>query len=86
MSRRPLLNVYLLWHTDKMGDEKLIGAYRSESDASLAIGRFKNKPGFSEGGEFEISEYEINKDHWTGGFVRQDGFALPKWFRPQDPK
>lgn len=74
--------VHLLWHTDSYGDEKLIGVYATRLDASSAIERFKNKPGFSEGGVFEISEYELNKDHWIDGFARHDGFSLPKWFRP----
>ncbi|MGO9241067.1 MAG: hypothetical protein ACLQBJ_09680 [Bryobacteraceae bacterium] len=79
-----LSTVCLLWHTDSYGDEKLIGVYATRSDASLAIGRFKDKPGFSEGGEFEIAEYELNKDHWTEGFYRRDGLSLPTWFRPGD--
>jgi len=77
--------VYLLWHTDSYGDEKLIGVYATRSDASLAIERVKDKPGFSEGGEFEIAEYELNKDHWVDGFVRHEGFSLPKWLRPRNP-
>ncbi len=76
--------VYLLWHTDSYGDEKLIGVYATRSGASLAIGRVKDKPGFSGGGEFEIAEYELDKDHWTEGFARHNGFSLPKWFRPKD--
>jgi len=79
-----LRTVYLLWHTDSYGDEKLIGAYATRSDASLAIERVKDKPGFSQGGAFEIAEYELNRDHWTDGFVRHDGFSLPKWLRPGD--
>jgi len=77
--------VHLAWHTDLYGDEKLIGVYATRADASLAIERIKNKPGFSEGGLFEIAEYELNKDHWTEGFARRDGVSLPKWFRPTDP-
>jgi len=76
--------VHLLWHTDSYGDEKLIGVYATRSDASSALERVKDKPGFSEGGTFEIAEYELNKDHWTEGFARHDGFSLPKWFRPGD--
>ncbi len=76
--------VHLLWHTDSHGDEKLIGIYATRLDASLAIERFKGKPGFSQGGTFETAEYEINKDHWTEGFARHDGLSLPKWFRPGD--
>lgn len=76
--------VYLLWHTDSDGDEKLIGVYATKPDAELAIGRVKDKAGFSEGGEFEIAEYELNKDHWIDGFVRHKGFSLPTWLRPRN--
>ena len=75
--------VHLLWHTDRFGDEKLIGVYEKKSDASSAIERVKNKPGFpEEGGAFEIASYELNNDHWIEGFVRRDGFSVPGWFRP----
>ena len=79
-----LRNVYLVWHTDSYGDEKLIGVYATRSDASLAIERMKDKPGFSLGGAFEIAEYELNRDHWIDGFVQHEGFSLPKWLRPGD--
>jgi homoserine kinase type II len=75
--------VYLLWHTDSSGDEKLIGVYEKRSDASSAIARMKHKPGFSaQGGAFEIVSYELNKDHWIEGFTRHEGHSLPAWFRP----
>jgi hypothetical protein len=75
--------VYLLWHTDRFGDEKLIGVYERKSAASAAIERVKGKAGFSgKGGAFEIVCYQLNKDHWTGGFVRREGFSVPGWFRP----
>jgi len=62
--------VYLAWHTDARGDEKLIGVYRTEEDALAAFERVKAKRGFSdEGGEFECVRYELNRDHWTEGFV-----------------
>ena len=66
-------NVYLLWHTHRLGDgdnEKLIGLNESLAAAKAAQLRIADKPGFAltlQG--FEISEYEINKDHWTEGFV-----------------
>ncbi len=63
--------VYLLWHTDAYGDEKLIGVYRTEADAHAALERTDAKPGFSDkGGLFEIADYRLNKDHWTEGFDR----------------
>jgi hypothetical protein len=64
-------SVFLLWHTDSYGDEKLIGVYISEENARAAIDRVKDKPGFSDaGGEFECARYELNQDHWTEGFSR----------------
>lgn len=68
-------SVFLLWHTHESPesdrtDEKLIGAYRREEDARAAIARVKDKPGFTATPEgFEISEYELNKDHWTEGYI-----------------
>jgi len=63
--------VYLLWHTDAQGDEKLIGVYRADAEARAAIERTKGKPGFTdEGGTFEVAKYELNQDHWTEGFGR----------------
>lgn len=73
--------VHLLWHTDEDGDAKLIGVYDKHSRASAAIERMRDKPGFKEkGGAFEIAGYELNKDHWTQGFARHEGFSLPAWF------
>ena len=75
--------VYLLWHTDSHGDEKLIGVYETEEQATSAITRIKDKPGFSNtGGDFEIAKYELNRDYWSEGFARREGFSLPHWFRP----
>jgi hypothetical protein len=68
-------SVFLLWHVHRPpesvdGDEKLIGAYRTEEDAKAAILRLRDKPGFSESpAGFQIDEYEVNKDHWTEGYV-----------------
>jgi len=79
--------VYLLWHTDKHGDEKLIGVYETDEGASSAISRVKDKPGFSDlDGKFEIAKYELNEDHWTEGFARHEGSSVPRWFRPTDSK
>jgi ATP-dependent Clp protease ATP-binding subunit ClpA len=63
--------VYLLWHIDAKHDEKVIGVYRTRADASAAIERTKDKPGFADaGGRFEIAEYVMNQDHWIEGFER----------------
>jgi hypothetical protein len=80
---RASVSVYLLWHTDRTGDEKLIGVYEKRSNASSAMKRIKGKPGFVEkGGVFEIVSYELNKDHWSEGFIHHEGFSLPAWFHP----
>ena len=64
-------SVFLLWHINPETDDvKLIGAYASESDAAAAISRVQGAPGFKSTPDgFDISEYEIGKDHWTEGFV-----------------
>ena len=65
--------VYLLWHLRELGNDdtaKLIGVYQSEDDARAAIARLQDQPGFrhfSDG--FHIERYELNRDHWTEGFV-----------------
>jgi hypothetical protein len=64
-------SVYLLWHTDKFDDEKLIGVYRTEEDAHAAIKRVKERPGFmDEGGKFQCTKYKLDQDHWRQGFHR----------------
>ena len=66
--------VFLMWyvHTFESGDEDemLIGVYSSEEEAQAARARLANKPGFSRNLDgFLIEAYELNKDHWTEGFV-----------------
>ncbi|GAA6170139.1 DUF7336 domain-containing protein [Sessilibacter corallicola] len=64
--------IYLLWHVheqENRDDEKLIGAYASESDAKAAIDRLKEKPGFRYQPEgFQICPYTLGEDHWTEGY------------------
>jgi hypothetical protein len=67
--------VFLLWY--EYGGEQhdddcvLIGVYSSEENAAGARERLKDKPGFSDRYEgFTIDRYELNKDHWTTGFIR----------------
>jgi hypothetical protein len=65
-------------------DVKFIGAYRSRDAARSAVERLARQPGFSRhpeilGGDsdgeegFYIDEYELDKDHWTEGFVTMVG-------------
>jgi hypothetical protein len=66
--------VYLLWHTHVFAgeedDSKLIGVYDSPEAAKTAQLRVASQPGFVSTPEgFEISEYELNKDHWQQGYT-----------------
>lgn len=67
--------VYMLWfHPEPDEDQEdglLIGIYGSESSASAAIERLKDKPGFIDFPKgFRIYSREIGRDSWTEGFVR----------------
>jgi hypothetical protein len=65
--------VYLVWHVHLNGSEeniKLIGIYVTKEDAEAALSRVKDQPGFRECPEgFEISEFEVGKDHWAEGYM-----------------
>lgn len=69
--------VHLLWHVRKddeyKEDAKLIGAYSSNGAAAAAIERLKDMPGFVDYPQgFEVSRYELDKDHWEEGFISWD--------------
>ena len=70
-----LKTVFLLQHvhvSDDGSEEdvKLIGVYRSRDLPEGAIERLRGQPGFVDHPDgFEIGEYELDKDHWTEGFV-----------------
>lgn len=66
--------VFLLWHVREVegsdDDELFIGVYSAEQEASAAIERLKNKPGFVDyPNGFQIHPYKLNHDHWTEGFI-----------------
>jgi len=62
-------------------DVKMIGVYRTLDAAKEAVGRIGTQPGFAEhptvidpdatdeDDGFCIDAYELDKDHWTEGFV-----------------
>ena len=62
-----------------------IGVYRTRSHAEEAVKRLSLQPGFSkhpyvvdfdkydDDQGFHISEYPLDKDHWTEGFVTMVG-------------
>jgi hypothetical protein len=66
--------MYLLWHThefeDGSEDSKLIGVYTTNERAMSARAQSKLLLGFQDHPNgFHISTYEVNKDHWTEGYV-----------------
>ena len=75
--------VYVLHHihvADDGGEEdvKLIGIYETAQDAESAVVRLRVLPGFRDHPDgFEITGYELNKDHWTEGFISWEEAADP---------
>ena len=66
--------VYVLHHVMREfaddEDVKLIVVYSSEDGAREAIARLSAQPGFRENpAGFQVEPYELDKDHWTEGFV-----------------
>jgi homoserine kinase type II len=66
--------VYVLHHVraiDESGEEvKLIGIYRSKEATDAATARLSGQPGFRDYPDgFQAEPYELDKDHWTEGFV-----------------
>lgn len=74
--------VHLLWFAKEMPEgeediEILIGVYSSKQEASAAIERMKDKPGFGDFPQgFEVCPYTLDHDHWTEGFVLDRTRAL----------
>ena len=66
--------VFELTHTRELLDFKedctYIGTYSSEEEAEKALNRNKQLAKFSDCIEgFNIDSFELNKDHWTEGYV-----------------
>jgi len=66
--------VFLVQHVherdDGSEDVKVVGVYSSREAAEHAIARLGGLPGFAESREgFHLDAYELDKDHWTTGFV-----------------
>lgn len=67
--------VYVVRHVhvaDNGDDEdvKFIGVYSSEDAANAAIARLRLQSGFRDHpAGFRVDPYEIDKDHWTEGFI-----------------
>jgi len=76
--------VYMLWFEQEREDcddcELFIGVYSSEIEAKGAIERVRNQKGFADFQEgFHIYPYELNKDHWTQGFIVDTQTPVPSW-------
>lgn len=73
--------VFVVQHSHEIADcedVKMIGVYRSRSDADAAVSRLVRQPGFREyPSGFSIDEYEIGKDHWVEGFVTLLTIMMP---------
>jgi hypothetical protein len=51
-------------------DVKMIGVYSTEQLACEAVARLGLQPGFCDVPKgFYVERYELNKDHWTEGFI-----------------
>jgi hypothetical protein len=69
-----MTSVFILWHSHETSpgetDDKLIGVYSSRAESEAAKSRAAQREGFKDVPEgFEITEYELNKDHWTEGYL-----------------
>ena len=61
----------LLHSLPDTGRVKVVGIYSSRALAEEAEDRAKALPGFADEADgFTIETYEIDKDHWSRGFVR----------------
>ena len=67
------MEIYVVQHVHEVDDDenvKMIGVYSTEDEAKAAVSRASTKPGFRDHPDaFQISRYELNKDHWTEGFI-----------------
>ena len=65
-------SVFVLQHSyeiDERDRTKFIGVYSTVKEAESAIMRLKRQSGFCDRpNDFNIDEYELNKDHWQEGF------------------
>ncbi len=70
------MTVYVVHHVhpfdDGSEDVKLIGVYSSLASATAAVARLKLQPGFADHpAGFHIDPFDVDKDHWTEGFVTE---------------
>jgi len=66
--------VFVVEHVHKSSpdveDVKFIGVYSTADAAGAAVERARSLPGFAESPDgFHVGAYQLDKDHWTEGFV-----------------
>ena len=89
-----MIKVYLLEHSYAYGvasehdETKAIGVFSSRSLAEKTIMKYKELPGFKEFsiGCFYISEYDLDQELWTEGFVEVKSTEIPSWAKEGTPK
>ena len=67
-------SVWVVMHVHEFSEDrediKMIGVYSSEAEAHRAVIRLSTQPGFKDLPEcFSVTEYPLDKDHWTEGYV-----------------
>ena len=76
-----MTSVFVLQHSYELNDceeTKLIGVYSTRTSAELAIERLRLQRGFCDRpDDFTIDEYELDRDHWTEGFVSLQWILIP---------
>jgi hypothetical protein len=65
-------SLYVLLHSlPDTGRVKVVGIYSTRALAEEAEERARSLPGFSDEPDgFTIEPYEVDRDHWSRGFVR----------------
>ena len=68
------MKVFTVQHVHEFDDGhedlKFIGVYSTMPKAEDAVNRLKSEEGFRDLPEgFEIDECELDKDHWTEGYI-----------------
>ncbi len=76
-----MTTVYVLQHSyeqEECDETKFIGVYSSRPAAEAAVARLMGQPGFRDRpDDFHIDEYEVDRDHWTEGYVTMIGILVP---------
>jgi homoserine kinase type II len=66
-------SVFLVWHDhgpDDSDNAKLLGVFSSPERAQQRVDAALTEPGFADHPDgFVVSEYPVDKDEWTEGFV-----------------